>query len=92
MLIAERTVSQVGYIGLFLRAKNGTVFVGPPTSGANGDVTSLVLPASIAVSFTGEAVPHPDGSPLQQPGLVPNAEAHPRLPECAKGATRYWRR
>jgi hypothetical protein len=66
MLIAERTVSQVGYTGLFRRAENGTVLVGTPTSRANGDVTSLVLAAGIAVSFMGQAVLHPDGSPLQQ--------------------------
>ncbi|MEJ2117647.1 MAG: S41 family peptidase [Alphaproteobacteria bacterium] len=79
MLIDERTISQAEHTGLFLRAANGTVFVGSPTAGTNGDVTSLVLPGGIAVSFTGQAVLHPDGSRLQRVGLVPDVTAHPTI-------------
>jgi C-terminal processing protease CtpA/Prc len=45
MLIDERTQSQAEHTGLFLKAANGTTFVGSPTAGANGDVTNFQVPA-----------------------------------------------
>ena len=49
MLIDERAISQAEYTGLFFEAANGTTFVGSPTMGANGDVTTLTFPGDIVV-------------------------------------------
>ena len=46
MLIDERTLSQAEHTGLFLEAANGTKFIGSPTAGANGDVTTVLLPGT----------------------------------------------
>ena len=79
MLIDERAVSQAEHTGLFLRAANGTRFVGSPTNGANGDVTWFFVPGDIRVSLTGQGVRHPDGSQLQRVGLVPDMEVRPTI-------------
>ena len=79
MLIDERAVSQSEHAGLFLRAANGTRFIGSPTTGANGDVTYLSLPGGLTVWMTGHAVTWPDGSQLQRRGIQPDVEVFPTL-------------
>ena len=79
MLIDERTVSQAEHTGLFFRAANGTQFIGSHTTGANGDITNFYVPGEILINFTGQAVRHADGQPLQRIGLVPDIEVKPTI-------------
>lgn len=79
MLIDERTVSQAEHTGLFLRAANGTRFIGSPTTGANGDVTTLVVPGGIALGFSGQGVEAMDGTRLQRVGLKPDVLVRPTI-------------
>ena len=79
MLIDERTLSQGEHTGLFFEVANGTKFVGSTTSGADGDVTNLVVPGGIVIYFTGQAVRHADGRQLQRIGLIPDIAARPTI-------------
>ena len=79
MLIDERSQSQAEHTGLFLRAANGTRFVGSATAGANGEITIIPLPGGISVGFTGQAVEFPDGTLLQRRGLQPDLEVRPTI-------------
>jgi len=79
MLVDERTQSQAEHTGLFLEAAAGTVFVGSPSSGANGDVTSVSLPGGLSVSFTGQEVKFVDGRQLQRRGIQPQVPVRPTL-------------
>lgn len=79
MLIDERAESQAEHTGLFLRAANGTKFIGSRTAGADGEVNTVKLPGAITVGFTGQAVQFPDGTPVQRAGLVPDIEVLPTL-------------
>jgi C-terminal processing protease CtpA/Prc len=79
MLIDERTMSQAEHTGLFLRAVNGTKFVGSHTSGADGEITTFSLPGAIGVGFTGQSVRFPDGKQLQRVGLVPDISVKPTI-------------
>jgi hypothetical protein len=79
MLIDERAISQSEHSGLFFKAANGTAFIGSPTTGANGDVTSMVLPGGLQMRFTGHDVRWPDGRQLQRIGLVPDIEIKPTI-------------
>jgi C-terminal processing protease CtpA/Prc len=85
MLINEFTVSQAEHTGLFLESANGTRFIGSGTTGANGDVTSLVLPGKAVARFTGQAVRHADGRQLQRIGLVPHIEVKPTIAGLRQG-------
>ena len=77
MLIDERAISQSEHSGLFYEAANGTKFIGTPTAGANGDVTTFTLPGGIHVNFTGHDVRHADGRQLQRVGLQPDITVAP---------------
>ena len=79
MLIDERTQSQAEHTGLFFEAANGTRFIGSPTAGANGDVTTIRLPGGLLMSFSGQAVRHADGRQLQRVGLVPDVPVRPTI-------------
>ena len=68
-----------------LKAANNTVFVGSPTAGANGDITNFWVPGGILVGFTGQAVSHPDGRPLQRKGLIPDIEVLPTIDGIRSG-------
>ena len=99
MLIDERTVSQAEHTGLFLEAANRTKFVGSPTAGANGDVTTVVLPGGAQMTFSGHAVRHADGRQLQRLGLQPDMPAGPTIAgvragrdEVLEAALRYLER
>jgi C-terminal processing protease CtpA/Prc len=77
MLIDERAISQSEHSALFFREAGHTRFVGTPTQGANGDVTSMVAPGAVRLSFSGEGVRHADGSQLQRVGIIPDVWVEP---------------
>ena len=79
MLIDERTISQAEHTGLFFFAANGTKFVGGPTMGANGDVTSFLLPGRVNVTFTGHDVRWADDKQLQRVGVQPDVAVAPTI-------------
>ncbi len=78
-LIDERAMSQAEHAGLFLRAANGTAFIGSRTAGANGDVARFTIPGGISIAFSGQQVRHPNGAPLQRVGLIPDLEVKPTV-------------
>jgi len=79
MLIDERAMSQAEHSGLFYRAANGTVFIGSPTQGVDGDTTSFTAPGGIRISFSGQDIRWPDGRQLQRVGLIPDIEVRPTI-------------
>jgi C-terminal processing protease CtpA/Prc len=97
MLINELTQSQAEHTGLFFEVANGTKFIGSPTAGANGDVTTVLLPGNAQMSFSGHAVRHADGRRLQRVGLLPDLRAQPTIAglragrdEVLEAALRYF--
>ncbi|MEO8593974.1 MAG: hypothetical protein ABI759_11695 [Candidatus Solibacter sp.] len=76
---AAVAISQSEHSGLFYRTANGTVFIGSPTQGANGDVTYFMAPGGIRINFSGHDVRWPDGKQLQRVGLLPDIEVRPTI-------------
>ena len=60
-------------------------FIGAPTAGANGNVTTAVLPGNVAVRFTGMEIKYPDGRQLQRRGVQPDLEVLPTIQGIAVG-------
>jgi C-terminal processing protease CtpA/Prc len=85
MLLDERTISQAEHSALFFREAGHTRFVGSPTQGANGDVTSMVVPGSVSLNFSGQGVRHVDGSQLQRVGIIPDIRVSPTASDIATG-------
>jgi len=71
VLINEDAISQAEHTCLFFEAATDVTFIGTPTAGANGDVTLMVLPGNLTVSFSGHDVRHADGRQLQRVGIQP---------------------
>ncbi len=85
LLIDERAISQAEQVGMFLKAANGTTFIGSPTNGANGTVTEFSVPGDIIISITGEKYFFPDGTQLQRVGLQPDVFVQPTIAGIRSG-------
>jgi C-terminal processing protease CtpA/Prc len=85
MLINEMTISQAEHSGLFYEAACDITFIGSPTAGSNGDVTDLMLPGGIRMTFTGQGVKHADGRQLQRVGLQPKVFVRPTVKGVREG-------
>lgn len=79
LLIDERTISKGEHTGMFFKAANQTTFIGGPSAGANGDVTSFRLPGGVRIHATAQGVEFPNGARLQRTGLVPDILIHPSI-------------
>jgi C-terminal processing protease CtpA/Prc len=85
VLIDERAISQAEHTCLFIEAMTHAKFVGTPTNGANGDVTSVVLPGDIRANFTGHDIRHADGRQLQRLGIQPDIRVEPSIEGIRNG-------
>ena len=86
ILIDENAISQAEHTCLFFEAARPDItFIGTPTNGANGDVTNLILPGNIKVTFSGHGVRHADGSQLQRVGIQPNIKVAPTIRGIIEG-------
>jgi len=79
MLINEDAISQAEHTCMFFEAATDVTFIGTPTAGANGDVTYMVLPGNLQVSFSGHDVRHADGRQLQRVGIQPTIRVAPTI-------------
>jgi len=79
MLIDQDAMSQSEHTCMFFESATSVTFIGSPTSGANGDVTNLVLPGGIYASFSGHDVRHADGRQLQRLGIQPTIKVEPTI-------------
>ena len=85
VLINEDAISQAEHTCLFFEAATDVTFIGTPTAGANGDVTFMVLPGNLAVSFSGHDVRHADGRQLQRLGIQPTIRVAPTIRGVVEG-------
>jgi len=85
VLIDDRAISQAEHSCLFFEAATDVTFIGTPTAGANGDVTTGSLPGGLRFSFTGQEPRHVDGRQLQRVGIQPQVTVRPTLKGIAAG-------
>ncbi len=85
MLINETAISQAEHTCLFFEAATDVTFIGSPTNGANGDVTTMILPGNIRVNFSGHDVRHADGRQLQRVGIQPHVKVEPTIRGIREG-------
>jgi C-terminal processing protease CtpA/Prc len=79
MLIDDRAQSQSEATASLLRAVHGTVFIGTPTAGANGEGSNFTVPGGLSIGMTGVGVSHPDGRQLQRVGVLPDFAVQPTI-------------
>ena len=79
VLINEDAISQAEHSCMMFEAATDVTFIGTPTAGANGDITFMVLPGNLTVSFSGHDVRHADGRQLQRVGIQPTIKVAPTI-------------
>ncbi len=73
VLINNETISQSETVCMMFKAyANNLTFIGTPTEGANGDISSIYLPGSIYFNFSSLDWQFPDGTQLQRNGIIPD--------------------
>lgn len=85
MLINEEAISRAEHACLLFEAATDVTFIGTPTQGANGDVTLMVLPGNLPISFSGHDIRHADGRQLQRLGIQPHVKVAPTIRGIVEG-------
>lgn len=79
ILVNELTQSQAELTAMALRVVPGAQVVGSTTAGADGNVSSIVLPGDIKTMITSLGVYYPDGRETQRVGIVPDVVVEPTI-------------
>ena len=79
LLIDESLRSGLEGLASAFRRANGTLLIGSPTQGANGDVTRFTIPGGIVVALTGAEVLYGDGVQQQRVGVMPDILVKPTI-------------
>ena len=79
VLVNEETLSQAEYTAMALRAGDNTWIIGSTTAGADGNVSTIVLPGGISTGISGIGVYYPDGSQTQRVGIIPDVIVKPTI-------------
>jgi C-terminal processing protease CtpA/Prc len=85
ILVNEITQSSAEYHAMAFRAAPGTTVLGSTTSGADGNVSTIVLPGNVRTRITGLGVYYPDGRETQRVGIVPDIEVKPTIKGITEG-------
>ena len=79
ILVDETTVSQAEYTTMALRVAPKATVIGSTTAGADGNVSSIMIPGNIRTMISGIGVYYPDGKETQRIGIVPDIEIKPTI-------------
>ncbi|HEX8656490.1 MAG TPA: S41 family peptidase [Hymenobacter sp.] len=79
ILVNELSQSHAEYTAMALQAAPGAAVVGSTTAGADGNVSTIILPGNIFTYISGIGVYYPDGRETQRVGIVPNVAVRPTI-------------
>ena len=79
VLVNEISQSQAEYTAMAFRAGVNTKIIGSTTAGADGNVSSIMLPGGLITMISGIGVKFPDGKETQRSGIVPDIEVKPTI-------------
>ena len=79
VLVNDISQSQAEYTAMAFRAGDNTTIIGSTTAGADGNVSSIMLPGGLRTMISGIGVYYPDGTETQRVGIVPDVEVLPTV-------------
>lgn len=85
LVVDENTISNSEYLSMALQNNPNVCTIGSQTAGADGNVTSIVLPGAMSMGFTGIGVFYPDGGQTQQVGIRIDEIVHPTIESVRTG-------
>lgn len=85
VLVNENSQSQAEYTAMAFRAVKNSTIVGSTTAGADGNVSTIVLPGGLRTMISGIGVYYPDGAETQRVGIIPDIVVKPTIEGIKKG-------
>ena len=85
VLVDEMSLSQSEYTAMALRAAPRVKVFGSMTAGADGNVSTIVLPGNFRTGISAIGVFYPDRKPTQRVGIVPNKIIEPTIAAIRAG-------
>ncbi|MCZ4693787.1 hypothetical protein DWB61_09755 [Ancylomarina euxinus] len=79
ILINSETHSFAEYTAMALQLGPNTTIIGSTTSGADGDIVSMILPGNIQTWFSSIRITYPNGKECQQVGIIPDVRIKPTI-------------
>lgn len=89
IIINEHTVSQGETTAMSLRNTPGSIVLGRPSAGTNGDICDFTLLGNIKTSISGLGVFCPDKKPVQIVGVQPDIYVEPTIEGIREGRDEY---
>jgi C-terminal processing protease CtpA/Prc len=85
VLVNENSQSQAEYTAMAFHAVKNATIVGSTTAGADGNVSSIVLPGGLRTMISGIGVYYPNGKETQRVGIVPDVIVRPTIKGIKNG-------
>lgn len=85
VIVNELTQSQAEYTAMAFRAGANTTIIGSTTAGADGNVSTIMLPGGLRTMISGIGVYYPNGKETQRVGIVPDIIVKPTIKGIKKG-------
>jgi len=85
IIVNAKTQSNAEYTAMALRVAPKATVIGSTTAGADGNVSSIILPGNIRTMISGIGVYYPDGTETQRIGIIPDIEVNPTIEEIRDG-------
>jgi carboxyl-terminal processing protease len=85
ILVNEKTQSHAEFTVMALQTVPNAITIGSQTAGADGNVTSIMIPGGITMYFTGLGIFYPSGAPTQHVGVKVNIPIKPTIPGISEG-------
>ncbi|MFD2892759.1 S41 family peptidase [Flavobacterium chuncheonense] len=85
VLINELSQSQAEYTTMAFKAGDNTTVIGSTTAGADGNVSTIMLPGGLRTMISGIGVYYPNGKETQKIGIIPDIEVNPTIKGIREG-------
>ncbi|MDQ8006401.1 MAG: S41 family peptidase [Pedobacter sp.] len=85
VIVNSSTQSQAEYTTMAFQSSPNVKVIGSQTAGADGNVTSIILPGGISTAISGLGVFYPDGKPTQRVGVKIDYPIKPTVASIRNG-------
>ncbi|WP_205314239.1 S41 family peptidase [Pedobacter namyangjuensis] len=85
VLLNENSQSQAEYTAMAFHAVKNATIVGSTTAGADGNVSTIVLPGGLRTMISGIGIYYPNGKETQRVGIVPDIVVKPTIKGIKNG-------
>ena len=85
ILVNEYTQSHAEFMAMKYRCAPNTIVIGSTTAGADGNVSTIVLPGGLSTYISGIGFYYPDGRETQRVGIIPDIEVKPTVKGIREG-------